>query len=131
MASLYMFYSCKDCLGLNSPCGWCNLNKKCSGSSALCRNASHFLQVSSVTTETCDSINSLYMQVSGGNDFTAVCSLLDTPPSGEYTQPVRVAQDLRLATRHLIAPVSHMTSIPHCLMASLSIRRMALSTIVL
>ncbi len=50
------FYSCKDCLGPNSPCGWCNLNKQCSGASAHCRNASHFLQVSSVTMLTCDSI---------------------------------------------------------------------------
>ena len=43
----FPFYSCKDCLGLNSPCGWCNLNKQCSGTSAPCRNASHFLQVRS------------------------------------------------------------------------------------
>ncbi|XP_064398635.1 plexin-B1-like isoform X2 [Halichondria panicea] len=78
--------SCKDCLGPNSPCGWCNLNKQCSGTPAPCRNVSHFLQVS------------------GGNDFTAECPLLDTPPSGGYTQPVRVAQDLRLTTRNLIAP---------------------------
>ena len=60
LSSLYIFYSCKDCLGLNSPCGWCNFNKKCSGTSALCRNASHFLQVSSITTVTCDSIHPLY-----------------------------------------------------------------------
>ncbi|XP_064398652.1 plexin-A2-like [Halichondria panicea] len=78
--------SCKDCLGLDSPCGWCNLNKQCSGTSAPCRNVSHFLQVS------------------GGNNFTAECPLLDTPPSGEYTQPVRVAQDLRLTTKNLISP---------------------------
>ncbi|XP_064398989.1 plexin-A4-like [Halichondria panicea] len=78
--------SCKNCLGINNPCGWCNLNKQCSGTSAPCRNASHFLQVSA------------------GNDFTAECPLLDTSPSGEYTQPVRVAQDLRLTTRNLISP---------------------------
>ncbi len=71
------------------------------------------------------------VQVSGGNDFTAECPLLDTPPSGGYTQPVRVAQDLRLTTRNLIPPVSHMTSVSDCSMVSLSIRRMALSTIVL
>ncbi|XP_064398663.1 hepatocyte growth factor receptor-like [Halichondria panicea] len=76
--------SCRDCLGLNSPCGWCNLNKQCSGTSAPCRNPSHFLQVS------------------GGKNFTTECPLLDTPPSGGYTQPVRVAQDLRLTTRNLI-----------------------------
>ncbi|XP_064398643.1 plexin-A2-like isoform X2 [Halichondria panicea] len=78
--------SCKDCLGLDSPCGWCNLNKQCSGTSAPCRNVSHFLQVS------------------GGNNFTAECPLLDTPPSSEYTQPIRVAQDLRLTTKNLISP---------------------------
>ncbi|XP_064398654.1 hepatocyte growth factor receptor-like isoform X2 [Halichondria panicea] len=78
--------SCKNCLGINNPCRWCNLNKQCSGTSAPCKNVSHFLQVFA------------------GNDFTAECPLLDTPPSGGYTQPVRVAQDLRLTTRNLISP---------------------------
>ncbi len=105
------FFSCKDCLGPNSPCGWCNLNKQCSGISAPCRNASHFLQVSSVT---CDDLYiSPSVQVSAGNDFTAECPLLDTPPSGGYILPVRVAQDLRLTTRNLITSVSHMTSVSH------------------
>ncbi len=67
----------------------------------------------------------------GGNDFTAVCPLLDKPPSGGYIQPVMVAQDLRLIAKNLIAPVSLIASVPDCSMVSLSIRRMALSTIVL
>ena len=58
------------------------------------------------------------VQVSGGNNFTAECPMLDMPPSGVYTQPVRLGQDLRLTTKNLIAPVSHMTSVPDCSMAS-------------
>ncbi|XP_064399093.1 plexin-A1-like isoform X2 [Halichondria panicea] len=79
--------SCKDCLGPNSPCGWCNLIKQCSGTSAPCRNVSNFLQVSMST------------------NFIDLCPLLDTPPTGGvYTIPVRVVQDLRLTTRNLIPP---------------------------
>ncbi|XP_064398640.1 plexin-A2-like [Halichondria panicea] len=78
--------SCKDCLESNSPCGWCNLNKQCSGTATLCKNTSHFLQVSIST------------------DFRALCPLLDTTPFGGHTLPVRVVQDLRLTTRNLIPP---------------------------
>ncbi|XP_064398639.1 plexin-A2-like [Halichondria panicea] len=95
--------SCKDCLGLNSsPCGWCNLNKQCSGTSVPCRNASHFLQAS------------------GGNNFAAVCPLLDTPPSDGYIQPARVAQDIRLTTRNLIPATDGFEY--YCLMNGVSLR---------
>ena len=80
---------------------------------------------------TYDSLYTSSVQVSGGNNFTAECPLLDTPPSGVYTQPVRVAKDLRLTTRNLIAPVSRMTSVRDFFHGFLLHRLMALSTIVL
>ena len=47
------------------------------------------------------------------------------------TQPVRLPLDLRLITENLIAPVSHMTPVLDCSMASISIRQMTSSTYVL
>ena len=98
-------HSCSDCLHGNSPCGWCNLNKVCSGTSSPCRNDS-FVQVHALPhVAIATAHTSMLVQLSSGETSSDLCPLVDQSPSGAYTQPVKVDQDIRLATSNLIPPV--------------------------